>query len=150
MPLYPKRTSVVPANVAWFELNTGKPLPMFSRYVFYFDSAMQAITAAATLSAPALVVVKRVPLPPPSVEYIHMTDGSATDPFARYLDYVDNSINALTDYANAHGHPTPLGRSQIPSTITMVDVNTGLPTDNHAQYLQNADMILQSLIAAGV
>lgn len=147
---FPVRVSPVPMNVAWFELNTGRPLPMFARYLAYVDTAMIAIVAAATLTAPALVQTRRVPLQLMQVPLVSMQTGNASDVFARYIEYIDTCLRRLITYANAHAVTTPVFYTQVPTNVVIVNVESGLPTDNFADYFNNLDSVIQRLIAAGV
>ena len=116
---------------------------MYARYLAYVDALVVALVAAGSVTTP-----QRIAPIPSNVPLIEL-DGYATNAFARWLNYIDQTIQDLGVEAVSLSFPIPK-HGNFESTQVAIIEKDGGPTDNFAQYFLYLDAMLQALVAAGV
>lgn len=118
-------------------------MPMYARYLAYVDALTVALVAAGSVTTP-----QRIAAVPSQVPLVGL-GGYATNPFARWLAYIDATLFALGVEAISLSFTIPTRGNFVPSQVVIIEKD-GSPTDNFAQYFSYLDAMLQALVAAGV
>lgn len=117
---------------------------MYVRYLAYVDNLLVVLVATGGVTTPQRIAA--VPSQVPLVDLM----GYASQPFARWLAYVNAVLLPLSAKAVSLSFTVPARGNFVPAQVAIINPKTGKPTDNFAQYFLYLDMMLQALVAAGV